>query len=410
MRSHFYIIAAFVLLPFVTKAQQKLSLDEIMAEALKNNNAMHVGQYDIEAQRMNKKASFDPGFFTANLMYGQYNSIYKDNNITVNQMFSMPTVYTSLAKVASANINSSEKKLNVTENDIKRKVKTVYYALLYFQSYRKLLEYQDSLYNEFVKASNVRYKTGETNFLEKVTAETQSMQAKTMLSQAESDIIIQKNQLKTVLNREEDIYLQEDTIYKLNYALAKDSSIFTSNPYLSYLSSQAGVARAYVTMERSKLMPNFNVGYSNQTLQGPEEVNNQNVFFNKYYRFQYIQAGIGVPLWVRPYYARINAAKINQKAVQENILLYKRNLKGDMQSYEQDYLKFSKSLTYYENYAIPQSQLIISNALKGYKAGEIGYVEFVQALSRALTIKSDYLKTVHDYNLSVINIQYLLGE
>ncbi len=410
MKRLFYIVVAFVFFPLVNEAQQKLSLDELLSEALKNNNAIHAGQYDVEAQRMNKKASFDPGFLSANLMYGQYNSIYKDNNITVNQAFSSPSVYASQAKVATAFINSSEKKLNVTENDIKRKVKSVYYSLLYFQSYKKLLLYQDSLYSEFVRASSVRYKTGETGFLEKVTAESQSMQVKTMLLQAEADVFIQKSQLKTVLNTEEEIYLQEDTIYKLNYMLAKDTSVLASNPFLSYLNTQAGIANAYIKLERAKLLPNFNVGYSSQTLQGPEEVNGQNVFFNKYYRFQYVQAGIGIPLWVRPYYARISAAKLGQQVAQANINLYKRNLRGDLQSFEQEYLKFSKSLSYYESYALPQSQLIISTAFNSYKAGAIGYVEFVQALTRALTFKSDYLKAVHDYNQSIVNIQYLLGE
>ena len=410
MKRLLYIFIAFAFFPLENNAQQKLSLEEILAEALKNNNAIHAGQYDIEAQRMNKKASFDPGFLSANLMYGQYNSIYKDNNITINQAFSMPTVYTSQAKVATAGISGSEKRLNVTENDLKRKVKSVYYSLLYFQSHRNLLRYQDSLYNEFVRASQVRYRTGETNFLEKATAETQSMQVKTMLSQAEADILIQRNQLKTLLNREDDIYLQEDTIYKLNYAHAKDTSALALNPYLSFLNTQAGLAKAYLSLERARLLPNFNIGYSNQTLQGPQEVNGQNVFFNKYYRFQYIQAGIGIPLWVRPYYARINAAKLNQQVAEANINLYKRNLKGDLQTYEQEYIKFAKSLSYYESYALPQSQLIISSAFSSYRTGAIGYVEFVQALNQGLTIKSNYLKTINDYNQSIIYIQYLLGE
>src|SRR6185437_12368625 len=170
MKRILYIV--FIFIAWHSKAQQKLSLEEVISEALKNNSAVHAGQYDIEAQRMNRKASFDLGYLSANLMYGQYNSIYQDNNVTLNQAFSMPMVYTSQAKVATAMINGSEKKLNITENDLRRKVKAAYYLLLYFQSYRGLLLYQDSLYNEFIRASEVRYKAGETNFLEKVTAQT----------------------------------------------------------------------------------------------------------------------------------------------------------------------------------------------------------------------------------------------
>src|SRR6185312_3951471 len=138
MKRFIYITFIFIFSAWHGKAQQKLSLEEVISEALKNNNAIHAGQYDVEAQRMSKKASFDLGYLNANLMYGQYNSLYKDNNITLNQSFSLPTVYTSQAKVATAVISGSEKKLVVTENDLKRRVKSVYYSLLYFQSYRNL--------------------------------------------------------------------------------------------------------------------------------------------------------------------------------------------------------------------------------------------------------------------------------
>jgi cobalt-zinc-cadmium resistance protein CzcA len=45
----------------------------------------------------------------------------------------------------------------------------------------------DSLYQNFSKASNRRFELGETNYLEKITAQAKFRQIKTSLSQIKSD-------------------------------------------------------------------------------------------------------------------------------------------------------------------------------------------------------------------------------
>jgi cobalt-zinc-cadmium resistance protein CzcA len=59
--------------------------------------------------------------------------------------------------------------------------------LQYLQTTKKQLKSLDSLYNDFVSASALRYKTGETNLLEKTTAETKRGQLSLLLKQNETD-------------------------------------------------------------------------------------------------------------------------------------------------------------------------------------------------------------------------------
>ena len=47
---------------------------------------------------------------------------------------------------------------------------------------------------------------------------------------------------------------------------------------------------------------------------------------------------------------------------------------------------------------------------KSYLAGNIDYVEYVLNLDKALSIKSNYLQTLNDYNQSIIAIDKLLGK
>ena len=106
------------------------------------------------------------------LIYGQYNSIKEDNNISVSQNIPFPTVFLSQAKLGSALIRGNELKLAVTQNELISQVKSVFKYLEYLQSERKLLISQDSIYSTFAKASELRLNTGESNLLEKTTAET----------------------------------------------------------------------------------------------------------------------------------------------------------------------------------------------------------------------------------------------
>ena len=42
--------------------------------------------------------------------------------------------------------------------------------------------------------------------------------------------------------------------------------------------------------------------------------------------------------------------------------------------------------------------------------GEIGYVEYIQHLTQAILIKSEYLNSLNQFNQTVININYLTGK
>ena len=68
------------------------------------------------------------------------------------------------------------------------------------QNTKKQLQSLDSLYNDFVSAAALRYKTGETNLLEKTTAETKRGQLSQLLKQNETDFATAYNSLKTLMN------------------------------------------------------------------------------------------------------------------------------------------------------------------------------------------------------------------
>jgi cobalt-zinc-cadmium resistance protein CzcA len=163
-------------------------------------------------------------------------------------------------------------------------------------------------------------------------------------------------------------------------------------------------------VERSKLLPDLNVGYFNQSLRGYQE-NDEGVaeYSTASRRYQGIMVGVSIPLWARSQAARIKAAEYNMKAAEADYELMQRNLYGQYNQLLQQYMKYSNSLAYYEKNVLPQADLILTNAYKTYVSGDIDYVEYTTAINTALTMRTDYLNILNLYNQSVIDIEFVTG-
>ncbi len=57
---------------------------------------------------------------------------------------------------------------------------------------------------------------------------------------------------------------------------------------------------------------------------------------------------------------------------------------------------------------MPQAVLLLKNSQRGFQEGEIGYIEYVQGLNRALAIQTKYLEYVNQYNQTLIIIEKLI--
>jgi cobalt-zinc-cadmium resistance protein CzcA len=85
------------------------------------------------------------------------------------------------------------------------------------------------------------------------------------------------------------------------------------------------------------------------------------------------------------------------------------NLNGRLKELVQEYIKFQKSLTYYQEEALPQADLIIKNSDKSFRSGDISYTQYLQNLTLSSNIHSEYLDNLYNYNQIVISIEAILG-
>jgi cobalt-zinc-cadmium resistance protein CzcA len=395
-----------------TKAQQTktINIKQAVQIALDSNLAVRSSIYLVDVQKALKSASWDIPKTAIDGEYGQLNSFTKDNSFTVSQSFAFPTVYINQNKLAKANIKSSEWQLKSSQLEIATQVKQVYWQLAYLQSKQKLFVYQDSLYSGFLRAAELRAKTGETNRLEMITARSQCLEIKNELREVTADLLIYHQKLQTLLNTENTLYPADTVLLRIDYFPIADSSALAGNPSIGYQKQQVEISRFEKKLERSQMMPDFSIGYFSQTMQSIQDVKGVPRTFGTGDRFTGIQAGIAIPLWFVPYTSKTKAARIKEKVAQTNAEYYSKSLSGNYRSLMGEYAKYNNSVEYYEKQAIPEADIIIEQATRSYKAGAMDYLDYILNLSRALIIKQNYLDALNNYNQTIISIDFLTGK
>jgi cobalt-zinc-cadmium resistance protein CzcA len=393
-------------------AQQPATINtkQAIQQALDNNMLLRSSLHSVDMQKALIGASWDIPKTTIDGEYGRMNSYTKDNSFTLSQSFAFPSVYINQYKLAKANVKSSEWQLKASQLEIATQVKQVYWQLSFFYSKHKLLLYQDSLYAGYYRAAELRVKAGETNRLEMMTARSQSMEVKNKLQQVISDLSIYNQNLQTLLNADTVLYLSDTVLQRINYTPISDSLMRIENPSTSYMTQLVEISRYEKKVERSRLMPDFSVGYFSQTMQSVQEISGIPRTFEKGDRFAGIQAGIAVPLWVAPFAAKAKAARLKEQVAQTNAEYYSKKVSGNYHALMGEYSKCNNNLNYYEKQAIPEADLIIEQATRSYKSGAMDYLDYMMSLSRALSIKQSYLEALNDYNQTIINIEFITGK
>jgi cobalt-zinc-cadmium resistance protein CzcA len=406
------VVIALAFISTGLNAQQpvKLNVAQAVQLAIDSNLSVQASAYMVDLQKLQKRAAWDIPKTEISGEYGQINSNTNDNSFSVSQSFSFPTVYTNQHKLAKAGVKSSEWQQKSSQLEIATEVKRLYWQWVYALEQKKMLEYQDSLYRNFMKAAELRAKTGETNRLELISARSQALEVKNNLQQIEKDIVIYANKLQALLNVNYSVIPSDTLLLRIDFKPVTDSSALAQNPSSGYFMQQIEIAGIEKKLEISKLMPDFNIGYFSQTMQGVQEINGLPRTFGSADRFTGIQAGIAIPLWIAPYTAKVKAARINQKIAQTNAVYFQQKLSSEYNSLLSEYEKYSSSLDYYEKQALPEANLIIEQSNISYLSGEIDYIAYIQNVNNALRIRQNYLEVLNSYNQNIISIDYLIGK
>ena len=408
--------------PLLAQAQSPLTAPQAVAQALQTNGTVLAGQRALEAQQALRRTAYDYGRTTLSGSYGQYNSQNRDNQFTITQALALPGVYRSAAGLAEARIAGQQARLAQVQAELRRQVRRTYEQAVHARHRLRVLRGQDSVYTEFLRAANLRFRTGEAARLEPATALVQQGEIRTQLLAARTDFRVAQRQLQALLQVPTAVVVADSLLQPLALlgaaaradsaapALA-DTLLQRANPQARVLAQQVAERRAETRVARAAGLPEFTVGYFNQSIIGYQRLDAAGTesYFGPGARFQGVQAGVAVPLWRQPHKARVQAARLQEQVAQAGYERYQAELAGQLDELLARRAELQQRLRFFETTALPQATVITRLATIGYKAGETGYSEYLLNLERARRLRLDYLDALLQHNQTIIELEYLLG-
>ena len=287
--------------------------------------------------------------------------------------------------------------LAMAGRDLEQEVSRTYYKLIWLKQRRSLVGDIYQLYAEADKIANLKFETGESNYLSKVVMDTRKQSLKIQLDEAGLALKNGQRDLMKLMKSDEWPMPAEDTLARYPLPVAADSAMSDMNQLLDvqYLMQNVSLAGQSLKVARSRISPGLTVGYFRQTI---EEAPG----------FDGWEFTLKIPLWFRPQSAGIQQAKIQYIMTQNTQEQKSFEIQKNLESYFHEKEVLDNKLKTYEEQVLKNAGIIIENANTMYKNGEIEYLDYIRNISEAINIRIDYLDNLDQYNQTVIKISYLL--
>ncbi len=389
-------LAVFLLLFTLNANAQEggLHFDEVRALALENNAGLKAAALKVEEAEALVGSAFN---FDKTKVYYHFD----ENNLAFNneplevygiqQSIMFPTIYFAGKRINKANLRIEQNQYEIQKQDLERRIASAYYQLLYRREKMQVYKYLDSIYQKFARASQRRFELGETNYLEKITAQAKQKELLALFNQVREDVAIAYAQLQKITQVEEPLNIAQTPIRKLEL-LQKDIS---QNAGLALYDERNLFFNAKSGFEKQQLLPDISFDY----FQGTNTGLGENLYG--------YQVGLKVPLFFSGNASRIKAAKIAKNIAIEESLDYKNQLQLKHERLMGQLRKYEEALIYYEGDGQSLSNEILKTATLSFQNGEIDFFQYIQSLENAYTITLSFLENLNNYNQTVIALNYL---
>jgi heavy metal efflux system protein len=386
----------------VSFAQQSITLNAAIDTAIKNNAQLKNEQLKTQYQKMLLKTVNTMPRTNVVAEAGQINSIYNDTKFGISQSFSFPKVYKTQKELYNQEWKSSLLNVDVKRVFLKKQVAQIFYNIIYLQQKKQLLQSSDSLFTAFYKKAALRLSKGESNVLEKASAETQLGQITVQLNQLEQDEKMLQIQFQLLLNSS-IVFSPNTETNKATIDLLADTALLKQHPEIKIIQQQQNIAVANIAVEKSKLMPDMLLGLTNTSIKGTGADNN---LYSSSQRFSSVQVGLGIPIFTKAQKAKINSAKFSKQIAENEYSVAIQKLQSEYEWAFAQYNKHLQAVQYFETKGLQNAELVSSTANKQLANGIINYLEWTQLINQVTIVKNEYIDAVKNLNEAIVQLNY----
>lgn len=391
-------ILLLLAIPVLVHSQTNLiNVDEAINLAILNNSGLKASEQRINQSKQLEGSAIDIN--KTDVYYGKDQNNIAPNNLPlnvwgINQTIQFPTVYGAQRKIAQSKTKLLTDQYLIDKALVSREVSKAYYEIVYWQQMLKNYSYLDSLYASFENAARKRFEQGESNYLEKLTAETKRKEISLRLYQIQESINKSYSNLNQWLQTETPFEVIEDSLTQLS-PLSIDT---LKHPTLNYYSDALKLTNRQVSLEKQKLLPDLNIGIFQGTNNGTGKQS-----------YSGFQVGLSMPIWFGSQKSKISAAKTGVNILELENENHKIRLISKYDALQSDLRQFEEGIKYYTKTGKKLASETLFHAVKAYQNGEINFLQYTQLLDNAKSIESNYLTTLFQYNMTVLDTNYLMN-
>jgi outer membrane protein TolC len=387
-----------------------LSLGSAIRTGLENNPEIKSSLGKLNASRGRFWSAISPASPDLSIVHdyipaGANVSDYGEKTVGISQPVDFPTNYYLRGSKYSIEKSIAENEFELTKLLVVSNIKKSYFSVLALQEKTKIARENISVARDFVKKAEVRHAVGEGTNLEKLTAKVNYTEALNNVEVSKSHLITALAELNLAMGYGKG----ETRDYRLTDTLAFVPGDFTLDkllddaeavhPQLKVNTLRVDSYSREKSLAWSSLLPNFNLAYFNKQVQGDGK---------GYYG---ASISIGVPLWfMLDHRGKIKEAAANVSIAESELRMARNAVHAKTRTAFAEFKQEEQQVRLYLQEVLPQSEEIFRTAVKSYEAGEITYLEFLQAQQTLINSRGNYINALLSYNLSIVAIEEAIGK
>lgn len=349
---------------------------------LQANNQLTVSK-KLEAKLDNKLP--DPSVSYVH-QYGNREGMGIQGELVASQSFDFPSVYVQKNKLAKSKAASFDRQGAEFRQQILLQAKEICLDLVLLNQQRALLDQRRQNAEQLAELYAMRLETGDANILETNKIDLELLNAKTEARMNESARIAKLQELATLnggiaIDFTDTTYMSDGDILSFEELCAE---AVTSNPQLLTLKSEQVAARRQLSVNKSKSLPSFELGYRMNTATGGE-------------RFNGFLVGISIPLFSN----RNNVKQAKAQALYTDLQLESTTttVESELHQLYNQSVALKTSMDEYNTVLKSQNSLALLN--KAIQTGQISMIEyfvdvttFYQSMQNYMQLQNEYQKVM----------------
>ncbi len=364
------------------------SIDAVLRSIEANNKELQANNQLTVSKKLEAKLDNnlpDPSVSYVH-QYGNREGMGIQGELVASQSFDFPSVYVQKNKLAKSKAASFDRQGAEFRQQILLQAKEICLDLVLLNQQRALLDQRRQNAEQLAELYAMRLETGDANILETNKIDLELLNAKTEVRMNESARIAKLQELATLnggiaIDFTDTTYMSDGDILSFEELCAE---AVTFNPQLLTLKSEQVAARRQLSVNKSKSLPSFELGYRMNTATGGE-------------RFNGFLVGISIPLFSN----RNNVKQAKAQALYTDLQLESTTttVESELHQLYNQSVALKTSMDEYNTVLKSQNSLALLN--KAIQTGQISMIEyfvdvttFYQSMQNYMQLQNEYQKVM----------------